>query len=276
MPTARLIWLLTTPLFAGVVFASINGFYSPDFYKQETLNWEVQCTGQDILDLFLVSPVLLISAFFAARNVKIAFLVWAGTNLYLAYTFLIFCFSVHFNSMFLVYCLNLGLAAYSLLFFFYHLSREQFDFILRKLLFRTTAMYFLIIAIMFLGLWLSGIIPAILNNTVPIEIQDIGIATNPVHVIDLSMLLPAIFVTGILLWKNSPAGVMLAPVFLAFLVLMNITIALLNFMMGQVLLATNPAITWVMIGLAIFSLILGYQFISVFGKRNISYANKIS
>src|SRR5688572_782411 len=117
MPGARIIWLLTIPLFAGVVVSSLMGLYTPSFYNQETVNWEIQCRGQDIVDLFIVAPVLLISALLAARGIKIAFLVWAGTNLYLAYTFLIFSFAVHFNNLFLIYCLNLGLAVYSLLFF---------------------------------------------------------------------------------------------------------------------------------------------------------------
>ena len=54
---------------------------------------------------------------------------------------------------------------------------------------------------------------------------------------------------------------MLAPVLLTFFVLMNLTIAALNFMMHEIIPGTNPAITWVMVVLALLSIILLVLFI---------------
>ena len=64
--TALLYLSLPASLLIGIV--SCVGLFSPDFYNLETLNWQAQSIGQDIVDLFLVMPVLLISACLAYRR----------------------------------------------------------------------------------------------------------------------------------------------------------------------------------------------------------------
>ena len=266
-----LIWVLTIPLFIGIVIASYSGFFTPGFYSLETLSWQVQSKGQDLVDLFVAAPILLITAWLAFKGSKMAFLAWGGVNLFLVYTFIIYCFDVQFNSLFLIYCSCLGLAVYSLLFFLYKLIAGPDEAGIQRIkLFRITSIYFLVLAILFYGLWLSNILPALMNGSIPKEITELGLPTNPVHVIDLSVLLPALFIIGILLWKNNSIGVQLAPVILVFFILMNITIALLNYLMGEFLLTTNTSITWMMSGLALFSMVLGYQYLAVFKQLRLS------
>jgi len=77
----------------------------------------MQTFEQNIIDLLFVAPSLIISGVFAARKNRNAFRIWSGVVLYLTYTFTIYCFDVHFNKLFLVYCLGLGFSFYSLVFF---------------------------------------------------------------------------------------------------------------------------------------------------------------
>ena len=43
-----------------------------------------------------------------------------------------------------------------------------------------------------------------------------GLFTNPVHVLDLSILLPALALSGVLLLRRRAAGFLLAPLLLGF------------------------------------------------------------
>src|SRR6476660_2019568 len=91
--------VLTLPLAVLISIASWVGLFTENFYYKETPNWISQAIGQDAIDLFLVTPLLLITAFLAIKNEK-AFLLWGGTTLYIVYTFVIYCFDVHFNGLF--------------------------------------------------------------------------------------------------------------------------------------------------------------------------------
>jgi hypothetical protein len=253
----KVIPILSLPLtiFAGV--SSCAGILIPDFYSSETLNWQAQSAGQDIIDLFLIVPVLLVSAFFARRHNKNALLIWAGTVMYLSYTFLIYCFDVHFNRLFIIYCMTLGLSFYSLLYFFYS-QMKTLDVMDVKVpaLIKTAGIYFLITACLFYFLWLSEIIPAMMDNTIPKSLRDVGLPTNAVHVIDLSLFLPGIFITGILLLKKRQAGFLLAPIMLTFFVLMDITICGLIIIMQRKQVEDNLSAAAMMSVFAVISICL--------------------
>src|SRR5262245_26042156 len=104
------------PLAAVVIACSLAGMLTPGFYEKETPNWQAQSYGQDLVDLFLIVPALLVTAVAGRKNEK-SFLVWGGVVLYVAYTFVLYCFDVHFNSLFFFYCIALGLSFYACLYF---------------------------------------------------------------------------------------------------------------------------------------------------------------
>lgn len=228
------VWVLwfSLPLAALVIFVSVTGLSTPGFYAGETANWQAQSVGQDLIDLFMVVPALLFSALFAYNKKKAAILVWAGVIAYLLYTFLIYCFAVHFNRLFIFYCLTLGLSFYSLCWFFFSRLRSLSPAIhFSAVPHRIIGIYFIVIAALFYFLWMVEIIPAINSGEVPKSVKETGLITNAVHVIDLSVFLPGLVISGVLLLKRKIAGYIMAPVFLSFFVLMNITIGSLVLIM---------------------------------------------
>ena len=58
----------------------------------------------------------------------------------------------------------------------------------------------------------------------PPSLAEAGLPTNPVHVLDLAIVLPAMIVTGVLLRRRRPLGLLLAPVLLVFAVAMGVAI----------------------------------------------------
>jgi hypothetical protein len=129
-----------------------------------------------------------------------------------------------------------------------------------NVLIRTTGIYFLIISFVFYFLWLSEIIPANLNHSIPKSIAEAGAFTNAVHVLDLSVLIPGILLTGVLLLRKKQAGFILTPIMLIFFILMDITIAGLMIIMNQRGEQTDLSIALVMGILAIISIGLLYRY----------------
>jgi hypothetical protein len=249
--------VLSIPLVIIISIVSSAGLFTSALYQAETLNWQAQSKGQDIMDLFVVLPVLLLSAIMAYSGHPAAKWTWSGTNLYLLYSFLIYAFDVHFNAMFVFYCLALGLSFYSVLYFLYREFRPAGPIHDRLTAAdKITGVYCLVTAILFYVLWLSDVVTAILYKTLPAQLQASGLPTNPVQVIDLSIILPAIGGTGILLLRRHRLGFLLAPVILVFILLMNLTIAGLNLVMKYYQLEVSWPVSIIMITLAVFNFYL--------------------
>lgn len=248
-------FFLSLPLAIALIIVSAIGYTTPDLYHQETLNWQIQSRGQDIIDLFLIAPILLLSTYMSIRSNKWWISIWAATIVYLIYSFLIFCFSVHFNFLFPVYCLILGLSFYSILYYIIILRKltlpERFA---ASPITVAIGIYLIFISVMFYGLWLSEILPFVIKGETPTSLIETGLQTNPVHVIDLSVILPGVFITGVMLLKKNYLGLQLAAILLIFFIIMNITIASLHIMLREQGLVTSISIAWGMIALAILSL----------------------
>lgn len=214
------------PLAALVAIASLGGLLLQEVYQMETADWRAQSTAQDLVDLFLIVPVLTIAALFAYRGERLAQPIWGGSLLYVVYTFIIYCFAVHFNRLFLVYVGSLGLSSWGLIYFFrVQPSSQAAQRSSSQPVQRVIAIYFLVFATLFYLLWLSEVVPALWSGKPPASLAIAGLTTNPVHVLDLSLVLPGIFLTGYLLLKNHPIGHLLTPVLLVFFILMDVTIA---------------------------------------------------
>jgi hypothetical protein len=81
-----------------------------------------------------------------------------------------------------------------------------------------------VVAGLFYFMWLSEIIPALAGGYTPQSILDNGLPTNPVHVLDLSVMLPGLILTGILLLKGKPLGFVITPVFYGYAAMLGLAI----------------------------------------------------
>jgi hypothetical protein len=77
---------------------------------------------------------------------------------------------------------------------------------------------------MFTALWLGEIVPATIDGTTPEALRRAGLLTNPVHVLDLGVLLPAAVVAGVLLRRRRPWGYCLAGTVLGCMVFLSLGI----------------------------------------------------
>ena len=237
-----------------ICIGSYSGLAADDFYGKETANWKAQSIGQDMINLFLICPFLLVTAVMMLLKKEYAMYLWAGALSYLIYTYLIYCFNIHFNNYFIVYCSILGLCFYLFIYFIYFQIQKSTIKFEKRNTDKLNAIYFIIISIAFYFLWLLDIIPAILDNSIPQGVREVGLFTNPVQVIDLSIFLPGIFITGMLLLNQKPLGRLFSPILLTFFILMDFTIALLTIVMAKEGVSSGYTVAYVMAFLALFSL----------------------
>lgn len=240
-----------------VVVCSIVGLTTQNFYNLETPNWKIQAIGQDAINLFVGIPFLLVSAFYIFIKKLKALSIWGGTMIYFLYTFSIYCFNIHFNTLFLVYCFALSVAFYSVLYYLYLITTQKINLVFKKNNINLIlGIYLLLIGVLFLFLWLSSIIPAIIANTIPKDLFESGLFTNPVHVIDIAILIPALIFVGVLLIKKKAVAGILGNTLLSFSIIMNITVGYLAYFMFQNKLTSSFSVVFIMGGLTIVSSIL--------------------
>jgi hypothetical protein len=237
--------LAAFPLALVVAVISLAGILFPTTYERETANWTSQAIGQDWVDLLLAVPWLAITASLALRGSRRARFLLAGGFFYTLYTFAIYAFAIHFNGLFLLYCAGLGLSFFALAGMAVRFFREDVaSWYAEPTPARTIGVLLVTIGALFAMAWLGEIIPATARGTVPGSVVVSGAPTNPVHVLDLSFVLPVHFAAGILFMRRRPAGYVLAPIVLGFGVLMAASIAGLMLSMRR----SGIEMSWVVFG----------------------------
>jgi hypothetical protein len=218
--TALWLWL---SIAAGLLAAtgSVIALALPSIYVSLSATFLPQAIAQDIANVAVASPAL------ALRGSLRAYLLWLGVLTFTIYSYVIYTFSIPFGPLFLLWVVVLGLSVYALIggvCFADHTSVAR-SFRGRRAI--TVVGWFLIITgILFALLWLSEDVPALLSGTTPKSLVDMALPTNPVHILDLGLFVPAFIITGVLLLVCHPLAFTLAPALIAFIVLTGVPILL--------------------------------------------------
>ncbi|HET9990998.1 MAG TPA: hypothetical protein VFQ65_20845 [Kofleriaceae bacterium] len=232
------------PIAFLVVAAASAGIFVPAIYARETASWAAQGSGQDWVDLVIAGPALVIAALCSLGGDRRARLVTAGLLLYTSYSFAIYAFAVHFNALFLVYCAVLGGSTFALTATTSELLADApATWFGANAPVKTTAVTLYAIAGLFGMLWLAQLVPALLLGRDPAGLADTGLVVNPVHVLDLALVLPAMVVVATALRRGHPLGIVFAPILLVFGVMMAIAIAGMVLAMNMRGLALDPVPT---------------------------------
>jgi len=219
------VWLWLSVLVSTLVTTtSLLGILSGRTYSRETEAWAVQAVGQDYANL-VVAVLLLVSTWLLSRHSLRAYLVWLGAYLYLFYAFAIYAFAVHFQFLFLAYVAVLGLSFYALV---GGLTAVDIDELATAMpsgsRAKSVSILLMVIGVLFSLLWLSEIVPNLLAGSVPQTLKETNLWVNPVHVLDLGILLPAMVITSVLLWRRKALGYVLSVPLLVFAMTMGLGI----------------------------------------------------
>lgn len=243
-------WLswLSVPIAAGAIVASVMGLFVPGIYEAETVNWAAQGRGQDAVNL-VVYPLMLL-AWRAARGSLPAFLGWVGVAAYSAYSYLLYAGWIHFGPLFLVYVATFGLSTYALIGGVAVLDPARLKAAFRgSVPHRGVGSVLAALGGLFAALWMSEIVPPLLEGRAPQTLADAGLSSNPVWVLDLGIVLPAMILAGVMLRRDRPLGFLLAAPLLVFGIVMGGAIVgmFISLAMGGQAIAPAPAIMIVLI-----------------------------
>ena len=221
----RLPAVLSFPLAALVAAGAFCGIVSAGVYARETALWTAQGVGQDWVDLLVVAPVLVVTAWRSLRGSQLASLLLGGAIVYAAYSLVLYAFAVHFNSLFLVYSVGLGFAFYALVCLVVAFERGDVGaWFSSPAPARTSGVVSILLGGVFYVLWLSEIVPALIAGATPKSLTGVGLITNPVQVLDVGIVLPAFIAGGLSRARQRPLGYWLVPVMLTFGVFMDIAL----------------------------------------------------
>ncbi len=202
-------------------YQSIRGktvtIYGKGLYQHMSAEVAPEGIAQDYVTLFLGIPLLLISLYRANKGSVRGRVLLSGVLGYFLVTYLFYLVMAMYNALFLVYVFLLGASFFSFL-----LSLSLLDVNKLPAAFhpstpvKTTGGFLIFNSLSIALLWLSIIVPPLWNGTI-IPTQTEHYTTLIVQGLDLAILLPTAFVSGVLfIWKQ-PTGYLLAPVYFVFL-----------------------------------------------------------
>jgi hypothetical protein len=170
-----------------------------------------------------------------------------GALVYALYSFVLYAFSMHHNALFFLYAAGLGLSFFGTWSVLGALGGADVRSWFSERTPRRAAGWFLAVASgVFALLWLSEEVPALMNGTVPKSIGEAGLITNPVHVLDLAIVLPAMLVAGVSLARGRTLGFWLGPVLLAFGVVLDVALVAMVVSMRFQGVPSSPAVACAM------------------------------
>ena len=194
------------------------------FYGAETEAFIDQAVAQDIVNLAIVMPLMAFFTWRALRGSTASYLVWLGFLTFTVYNYFIYTFSIHFGPLFLVWVAILGTSIFALVGGALSLDANAVANALNFRKERIVAAFLMLTAVLFAILWLSDIVPALVDGSAPAAATDVNLPTNPVHVLDLAFFLPAVAIVGGSLWQRRALGYAAAPAMLVFLAITGLPI----------------------------------------------------
>ena len=205
-------------------YESIRGrtvtIYGKGIYRHMSAEVAPQGIAQDYITLFAGIPLLLFSFFKLKQGSLRGKYLFTGTTAYFLVTYLFYTVMGMYNSMYLIYVLLLGASFYNFILSFLSFETRDLMFSFNASVpVRTTGSFLIINSVGIALLWLSIVVPPLLNGTV-IPLQTEHYTTLVVQGLDLGILLPASFISGLLWIRKKPLGYLLAPVYFIFLSLL--------------------------------------------------------
>jgi len=221
-PLFALAWRFGVPITLLTAAVSAAGLWWRPLYAHETRSWAAQGIGQDAVNLFVAVPLLVTALIGIRRHSWRAFLLWLGVVIYLAYSYVLYAFFVHLGPAFPAYVALLGLSCYALLTAAIQMPRPLIVRELAAMPRDVPAETLLFVqAALFGAAWLADISGALAHGTTPNGLLELGFPVNPIHVLDLAFVLPAMMTTAVLLQRGSPYGRLFVVPLLVFSALMG-------------------------------------------------------
>ena len=205
-------------------FTSVHGqtveIYGQGIYQNDASFRAPIFRGTDAVVLFVCVPVLLIALAWYRRGSLRGGLLLTSMLAFFLYNSASMAFGAAYNNILLLYIISFSLGFFATILAFQNIDLETLAARTSPKLPRIWIAVFLFIAGLSLLVWLMDIVVALLSGTVPLTLGPY--TTEATYVIDLGIILPTVYLAGILVLRRNPLGTMLASI----LITVNVTIGL--------------------------------------------------
>lgn len=194
--------------------STLVGLFRPGHYRDAPGVVE-SYQMQDLTVLVVGVPVLAIGLWYARRGSQRGRVVWLGGLAYMTYMWASIAVQIAFNELFLVYVALFGLSLFTLVGGFVTTDPDAIRRAVEGRIRPSVYSGFLVlIGLGLAALWLSDVVPALLGGTTPLIVDEAGPQAMVSHVIDLGVVVPAIFLTAAWLYQRRTWGFVFAGVVL--------------------------------------------------------------
>jgi hypothetical protein len=203
--TRRIAYALSAAVAFLMVVASTAGLFMDGLYQDGP--WAKEALrGGDLTTLLLAAPVLVWSLILSIRGSLPARAAWIGALAYGIYDYAYYVFGAEFNDLFLLHIASLTLSIWATALAVASLDARAIAAAFRVGRAARWVGGFLVLVGAILGaLWVFLAIRLAVTGELMADIPADGI--HLVFAIDLSLLVPALVVAGVLLWRGTAIGV---------------------------------------------------------------------
>jgi len=216
--------------------------YGKGLYQHMSMDVAPQGIAQDYVTLFVAIPLLIIALLWARRGSLRGRFLLAGTLGYFLVTYLFYLVMAMYNALFLVFSTLLGLSFFAFALVFMSLvqasPKQSFD---GSTPVKSTGGFLIFNTLAIALLWLGVVVPPLLDGSI-IPQQAEHYTTLIVQGLDLGLLLPLSFISGLLFIQQKPMGYLLAPIYFGFLSLLMTALTAKIIAMAQLGQEVMPAI----------------------------------
>jgi hypothetical protein len=222
-------WLSASVAVLAAAGSAIALLVPEPIYGRETAALADAAIAQDLVNLFLVAPLMLILAARAYRGSLLSRICLIGFLGFTAYNYALYAFSIHFGPLFLVWVAVLGASVFAMAGTLAASTAPMNSASLTRSGFRLPGWFLIVAASLFALLWLSAVVPDLIAGRPSSSASVWDVPTDPVHVLDLALFLPAVCAIGVLLLRRHRLGWITAPAALLFFGLTSLPILVTPF-----------------------------------------------
>lgn len=209
---------------APFTFTTLRGetveMYGQGLYRNDAAFRAPIFRGTDAITLFVFVPILLFAVILYARSSLRGGILLTSMLAYFMYNAASLALGAAYNDLLLVYIASFSISLFAFIMAFTSIDLQVLAEHTAPTLAHRGIAIFLFIAGASLLVWIMDIVIALTQNSIPAQLGPY--TTEATYTLDLGIILPTAYLAGVLVWRRSPLGTLLA----AIVITLNVSIGL--------------------------------------------------